>query len=90
VHAPNEEKSDDSKDKFHDVFDRFPRYRMKILLGDLNAKLGREDIFKQTIGNESLQQDRNDNGIRILNFATSKARCSGTETFINTCGPLLM
>jgi hypothetical protein len=23
---------------------------MKILLGDLNAKLGREDIFKPTIG----------------------------------------
>jgi hypothetical protein len=27
---------------------------MKILLGDFNAKVGREDIFKPTIGNESL------------------------------------
>jgi hypothetical protein len=25
---------------------------MKIMLGDFNAKVGREDIFKQTIGNE--------------------------------------
>jgi hypothetical protein len=48
-----------------DVFDHFPKYRMKILLGGLNAILGREDIFKPTIGNESLQQDRNDNGIGI-------------------------
>src|SRR5215510_5963872 len=45
---------------------------MKILLGDFNAKVGREAIFKPTIGNESLYQDSNDNGVRILNFATSK------------------
>jgi len=45
---------------------------MKILLGDFNAKMGRENIFKPTIGNESLHQDSNDNGVRIVNFATSK------------------
>ena len=45
---------------------------MKILLGDFNVKVGRENIFKPTIGNESLHQDSNDNGVRILNFATSK------------------
>jgi len=44
---------------------------MKILL-DFNAKLGGEDIFKPTFGNESLYQDRNDNGVRIVNFVTSK------------------
>jgi hypothetical protein len=45
---------------------------MKILLGDFNAKVGRENIFKPTIGNESLHQVSNDNGVRIINFATSK------------------
>jgi endonuclease/exonuclease/phosphatase family metal-dependent hydrolase len=45
---------------------------MKILLGDFNAKVGREDIFKPTIGNESLHEISNDNGVRIVNFATSK------------------
>jgi hypothetical protein len=45
---------------------------MKILLGDFNAKAGREDTFKQTIGNKSLHQDSNDNGVRVRNFATSK------------------
>jgi len=52
-------------------FDHFPNYHMKILLGDFNAKVGRENIFKPTIGNESLHQDSNDNGVRIVNFATS-------------------
>jgi len=74
VHAPTEEKSDDSKDSFYEelrqVFDNFPKYHMKTLLGDFNAKEGRENIFKPAIGNESLHQDSNDNGVRIVNFAT--------------------
>jgi hypothetical protein len=36
-------------------------------LGDLNAKVGREDIFEPTIGNESLYEIRNDNGVRVVN-----------------------
>ena len=43
---------------------------MKILLGDINAKLGRDNIFKLTIETEVLQQDGKDNGVRIVNFAT--------------------
>jgi hypothetical protein len=42
------------------------------MLGDFNAKLGTENIFKPTIGNESLRQDNNDNGVRIINYGTSK------------------
>ena len=42
-------KSDKSKDSFYEeleqVFDHFPKYHMKILLGDFNAKVGRERIF---------------------------------------------
>jgi endonuclease/exonuclease/phosphatase family metal-dependent hydrolase len=69
-------KNDDSKDSFYEeleqVFDHFPKYHMKILLGDFNAKLGREDVFKPTIGKESLHEDSNDNWVRVVNFATSK------------------
>jgi hypothetical protein len=50
VHTPCEDTSDDKKDSFYEelgrVFNQFPRYNMKILLGDFNAKVGREDIFK--------------------------------------------
>ena len=48
VHAPSEEKSDDSKDSVYEeleqVFDHFPKYHMKILLGDLMQNWG-ERIF---------------------------------------------
>ena len=43
-----------------------------MLLRDFNAKVGRQNIFKPTIGQESLHQDSNDNGVRLVNFATSK------------------
>jgi hypothetical protein len=43
---PCEDKSDDVKDNFHEqlrhVFDQFPGYKKKILLGDLNMKVGRK------------------------------------------------
>jgi hypothetical protein len=68
AHAPTEEKGGDSKDSFYEEleggFDHFPKYHMKILLGDFNAKVGRENIFKPTIGNESLHQDSNDSGVK--------------------------
>jgi hypothetical protein len=31
-----------------------------------------ENIFKSTIGTYSLHEDSNDNGVRVVNFATSK------------------
>ncbi|PNF14992.1 hypothetical protein B7P43_G01525 [Cryptotermes secundus] len=68
VHAPTEDKIDDIKDRSYEelehVFDKFPKYPMKILLGDFNAK--------PTIANESLHEISNDNGVRVVNFATSK------------------
>jgi hypothetical protein len=43
---------------------------MKILLGDFNPKIGREDIFKPTLWKESLHELSNDNAVRLVNFAT--------------------
>ena len=34
--------------------------------------MGRKNIFKLTIGNESPHQDSSYDGVRIVNFATSK------------------
>jgi hypothetical protein len=46
VNAPCEDTSDDIKESFYEelgrVFDQFPRYDMKILLGVFNAKVGRK------------------------------------------------
>jgi hypothetical protein len=69
VQAPNEEKSDDTKDSFFEepgsVFNQFTKYHMKILL-DFKAKAGRENIFKLTVMNEMLQEISNDNEVRMV------------------------
>jgi hypothetical protein len=66
VHSPTEDKDDDIKDSFYkeleEVFDQFPMYHMKIFLGDFNANVRREEIFKPIIGNESLHEASNDKG----------------------------
>jgi hypothetical protein len=54
------------------IFEKFPRYHAKILLGDFNDKEVREDILKPITGNWILHEINNDNGVRAVNFATSK------------------
>jgi hypothetical protein len=72
---PQQDKIDDVEDSCYEelerIFDKFPKYHMNILL-DFNVKVGKEGIFELTFGNESLHEINNDNGVRVVNFATSK------------------
>jgi exonuclease III len=78
----------DIKNRFYEeleqVFDKFPKCHVNILLGDFNAKVCREDIFKPTIENESLREINNDNGVRVVNFATSKKKPSCQKYDVST------
>jgi hypothetical protein len=88
-------KIDDVKDGFYEDlergFDKFPTYHTKIVLGDFNAKVDRENIFKPKIDTKSLQAIGNNNGLRVVNFITPKIsqpkiRCSHIATSINVLG----
>jgi hypothetical protein len=74
MRAPTAGKSDDSRNSFHEVlrqvFDYFYPYDINTMLGYFIAKLKIEIIFKPTIGNESLHQGSNDNGVRIVKSTT--------------------
>jgi exonuclease III len=54
VHAPTEDKIGDVKDSFYEemerIFDKVTKSHKKILLGDLNAKVGRGDILNRQLG----------------------------------------
>jgi hypothetical protein len=75
VHVPTEDTTDGTEDSFYEelerLFSKFPMYHMKML--DFNGKIGREDIFEPTAGNESLHEISNENGGVIeVNYAPSK------------------
>ncbi|XP_038118371.1 uncharacterized protein LOC119769557 [Culex quinquefasciatus] len=76
VHCPHEEKTDDEKEAFYatleEVYDGCPRQDVKIIIGDMNARFGREEMFRPTIGPESLHAVTNDNGQRCIDFAASR------------------
>jgi len=40
-------------EELQQVFDHLPMDRIKIMLGEFNAILGREHIYKPTFGNDS-------------------------------------
>lgn len=67
VHVPSEEKPQEEKDDFNDFVDstlnELPQYRIRIL-GDLNAKIGKEIVIRPIIGSHGLHETTNNNGLR--------------------------
>jgi len=57
------------------------RSDIKIILGDFNAKVGIESIYKPTIGNESLCNENNNNGTKMIHFAISNGLHVRSTTF---------
>jgi hypothetical protein len=76
VLVPTKDKIDDVKYSFYEelecVFNQFPNHHMQILLRDFNTEVGTEEVFKPTIGNESLHENNIDNGVRVVNLDTFK------------------
>jgi len=68
----NKQKTDEVKEEFYNLLEQNINQRansdIKIILGDFNAKVGKEDIYKPTIGNECSHKETNYNGIKMIQF----------------------
>jgi hypothetical protein len=61
-----------------------PSHEVKLVMGDMNAKVGRHTVHQPTIGKHSLHESTNENGLRLVDFAAngdqkSKVRNSCTN-----------
>ena len=86
VYAPTEEATEEAKDTFYeqlqDVFNEIPSYDIKILMGDLNAKISQKrDGFQNVIGPYGSARDTNDNGERLLSFCNTNGFIIGNTQF---------
>jgi len=85
VHAPTEVSTNNDKDAFYEdldrIYDKPPGNVIKIILSDLNAMCGKETQFQPTIGKESMHNISNDNGMRIISFASTKSMVISSTTF---------
>jgi hypothetical protein len=65
-----------NKDQFYGQLDRAyaacPSHDVKLVMGDANAKVGRETVNQTTIGKHSLHKSTNENYLRLASFAASR------------------
>ena len=73
MYVPTEDKADIEKEKLFDdlqmATDRTRKSDTILILGDANAKLGNEDIYKEVSGKRTLHELSNRNGEMVLEFA---------------------
>lgn len=68
--ASTEEKEDDIKDGFYEELENtiigLPKQDMLLILGDFNAKLGKEQAYQPHVGLHSLHTKSNEKGKRLV------------------------
>jgi endonuclease/exonuclease/phosphatase family metal-dependent hydrolase len=73
AHAPTEEKNEREKDQFYErlerTYEQCPHMIQKILLGDVNAKVGKEIRTGTAVSACGLHNESNENGTRLINYA---------------------
>ena len=63
------------------MYEECRKRHVKIIIGDLNAKIGQEEMYRPITGMYSLHSLSNDNGIRLINFACSKNMVEASTLF---------
>jgi exonuclease III len=76
VHAPTGDKEKEVKEPFYEklegAYDKLPANDIRFIVGDMNAKSGKENILRNHAGMHRQHENTSENGSRLVNFAVSK------------------
>jgi endonuclease/exonuclease/phosphatase family metal-dependent hydrolase len=65
IHATTKVSTEEEKESYHALlqktYEDSPSYDVKIVIGDMNAQVGKEEIYCPTIGKQCLHENTNDN-----------------------------
>ena len=78
--AEEEEEKDDFYNSLHDTLNEIPKHDIKILMGDMNAEIGRNKYgFEQMIESFGSTSHTNNNGERFILFCSINGLCIGNS-----------
>ena len=73
VYAPTEDHTEETKEEFYDnleyLLDKTPKSDTIIILGDVNAQLGKKRLYKEVTGERNLHEETNRNCELLCDFA---------------------
>lgn len=82
AYAPTEDAEEGKKSEFYEkieeIYGDIPKNDIVLIMGDFNAKVGREDHNAGIAGKETIHAETNDNGSRLCNLAFT------TDTIISS------
>ena len=85
IYAPTNEADPEDKEEFYEqlskITEKVPRQDLLIVMGDANAKVGRENVGREdAMGKEGLG-DRNENGDLFIDFCAQNELVIGGDPF---------
>jgi hypothetical protein len=85
AHAPTEDKDDEEKDNFYlqleTIYSQCPKHDIKIVLGDFNAKVGKEENNYPHVGRNGLHEECNGKGHKLVQFTAATDMIIGGTIF---------
>jgi hypothetical protein len=63
------------------AYDKLPASDIRIIMGDMNAKISKENILRNHAGMYSVHENTSEKGSRLVNFAVSKNMFIGSTKF---------
>jgi hypothetical protein len=78
---------EEARDQFYEQLERTyaacPSHNVKLVMGDANAKVGRESVHRPTIDQHSLHESKNENGLRLVDFAAGRQMAIKSTYFMH-------